>query len=102
MKRLLEHLVFNAFYYSNPGAKIRVELSASDHTLVVSDSGIGMSEETIAAILRGPYRDERGIKYHQKGSGIGFQIVFDIVKRLHAKIDIQSVVNVGTTIRIQF
>lgn len=102
LSRLIEHLTFNAFYYANPKSHIHVSTSNQNRTLVIQDQGIGMTEETISAIQKGTYRATDASKYHQQGTGIGYRIVMDIIKRLDAKITISSTIGVGTTVTIYF
>lgn len=100
--RLLEHLVFNAFYYSDFGGEINVSLNKKTSQLIVEDFGIGMSEETLKHIYNGPYRDSKAKQYHQTGSGVGLQIVFNIVKKIGAMIKIDSEESKGTKVTITF
>jgi two-component system phosphate regulon sensor histidine kinase PhoR len=100
--RITEHLVFNAFYYSGPSGKIEVVLDAKTRSLSIKDHGIGMSPETLEKVKKGPYREEHAAAYHQKGSGIGLQIVFEIVKRIKGTIEIASQVDAGTQVKITF
>ncbi len=100
--RLSEHLLFNAFYYSPNGSTIHFTLDQKSRSLIVQDHGIGMDEATLEKIKSGPYRAEAAQKYHQKGSGIGLQIVFDIIKKYKGSISIESVPKKGTTITLVF
>ncbi|OHE40176.1 MAG: hypothetical protein A2Y16_02605 [Tenericutes bacterium GWF2_57_13] len=100
--RILEHLVFNAFYYSEPGGVIGVTLDADVKRLTVEDTGIGMSGETIARIHAGTHRGDDAMAYNQKGSGVGFQIVFEIAARIGAAVDIESVLGTGTKVHVWF
>jgi len=102
LERLIEHLLFNAFYYSNPQSNITISVQNKTRRLVVSDEGIGMTSETIINILKGPYRSEEAMKFNEKGSGLGLQFVKDIVQRLGANLQIDSVVGHGSKITIQF
>lgn len=102
LERLIEHLLFNAFYYSNPQSNITISVQNKTRRLVVSDEGIGMTSETIINILKGPYRSEEAIKFNEKGSGLGLQFVKDIVRKLEANLQIDSVVGHGSKISIQF
>ena len=102
LERLIEHLLFNAFYYSNPQSNITISVQNKTRRLVVSDEGIGMTSETIINILKGPYRSEEAMKFNEKGSGLGLQFVKDIVRKLEADLQIDSVVGHGSKITIQF
>ncbi|MFA5007474.1 MAG: HAMP domain-containing sensor histidine kinase [Candidatus Izemoplasmatales bacterium] len=100
--RLLEHLVFNAFYYSEPGGTIEVRIDAATKRMTVSDTGIGMSAETLNAIRTGSHRAQEASKYNQKGSGVGLQIVFEIAYRIGAEVEFESEPGKGTTVIVWF
>ncbi|AUD63736.1 hypothetical protein BK010_09080 [Tenericutes bacterium MO-XQ] len=102
IKRIIENLVFNAFYYSEEGKTIFVKTDESRKELIVKDSGIGMDELTLKHIFNDVYRGEKASKYHAKGSGIGLKIVNDIISNAHGHIKIDSQLNEGTTIKIKF
>lgn len=102
MKRIIEHLLFNSFYYSPIDSKIIIKINPTNKELTVVDQGIGMSDETIRKIKEGPYRSTEASQFHQKGSGMGLQIVFEIMNRIHASIEIDSQINYGTKFTIHF
>jgi signal transduction histidine kinase len=102
IKRIVENLVFNAFYYSEEGKTIFVKTSTSKKEFIVKDNGIGMDEQTIKHIFKGVYRGENANKYHAKGSGIGLNIVNDIITKNHGHIEIESKLNEGTIIKVMF
>lgn len=102
IKRLIEHLTFNAFYYSNDHSIINISVQNEQRILIIEDEGMGMTNETIDLISQGPYRSKEAKIINEKGSGIGFQTIKDIVKRLGANIHVESVVGKGTTISIRF
>lgn len=102
LERLIEHLLFNAFYYSNPQSNISISVHNKNRKLVVEDEGIGMTTETIQNILKGPYRSVEAMKLNEKGSGLGLQFVKDIVKKIGANMQIDSFIGHGTKITIQF
>jgi len=100
--RLIEHLSFNAFYYSDDASNVFIVTSTKHRQLIVEDEGIGMNKETIEHILAGPYRTEKAIKMNEKGSGIGYQIILDIIDRNNAKVEIKSEVDKGTKVIVSF
>ena len=100
LKRLIENLLSNAFHYSQNNQTITICLS--HHQLMIKDEGIGMNQDVIDKIKEGPYRSVEAIKHYKQGSGMGMQIVYDIINRYHFNISIDSEINKGTTIKIKF
>jgi len=67
-------------------------------TLKISDTGIGMNEETRSKIFE-PYFTTRG---NEGGSGLGMSVVFGIVKSHQGYIDLKSEPGRGTDVIISF
>lgn len=98
--RVVEHLLFNAYYYNKERGMIEIELNSKTKILLIRDSGIGMSDETLNKIRKGPYRADMAKQFNQKGSGIGLQVVFEILQRLELEMEIDSTIDEGTTFTI--
>jgi CheY-like chemotaxis protein len=65
--------------------------------LEVSDTGAGMDEETRGRCLE-PFFTTKG----ERGTGLGLAMVYGMTQRHGAEIEIESSLNVGTTIRLIF
>lgn len=102
LKRVLENIVFNAFYYAPAGKHISVKTVEKKRLLIVEDQGIGMSEEMIKHVFDEAFRGNQASKYHLKGSGIGLHIVKETLDRIKAEITIESVIDQGTKVTIKF
>ncbi len=102
LERLIEHLMMNAFYYSKHHSKIKIIVDENMRKLVIEDHGIGMSAETIQMIMKTPYRAIEAMMMNEKGSGIGYQIIKEIIKRIGASIHIESEINQGTKVSVVF
>lgn len=102
LERLIEHLTFNAFYYSKPKTKVVIKTISQLGQLIIRDEGIGMTAQTIENILKGPFRSEEAKALNEKGSGIGYQIIMEMMNRLNAHINIYSEVGKGTEVVITF
>ena len=77
--------------------------SREGHTnLVVKDTGIGISKEHQERIFERFYRVDKSRSKATGGTGLGLAIVKHIALLHDAKIDLQSQVGTGTTIRVTF
>ena len=99
---ILEHLIFNAFYYTNPHKTISISTLSQDKKLIIKDEGIGMSEDDIKQLMSGRFRGDKAQTYHQKGSGMGYMIILDLLKKYNADIRIESELYKGTSVTITF
>src|SRR5450432_1966242 len=97
-REMFTNLIFNAVDAMPGGGEItlRTRDMQSMALLEVSDSGIGMDEETRRRCLE-PFFTTKG----EKGTGLGLAMVFGIVKRHEGTVEIESAPGRGTTIRIQ-
>lgn len=101
VREALINLVFNAVDAMATGGvlRLRTGLSARDASVYieVSDSGIGMDEETRRGCLE-PFFTTKG----ERGTGLGLAMVYGVVQRHSAEIEIDSAIGKGTTIRLNF
>ena len=63
----------------------------------VSDTGVGMDEETRRRCLE-PFYTTKG----ERGTGLGLAMVYGMVQRHSAELDIESAAGRGTTVRLMF
>ncbi len=100
---MLYNLLNNAVKYNEVGGKISLHVSITDSqaTLMVSDTGIGISKDKLKHLynrfLDGDYRQMNTI-----GTGIGLSLVHDLVKLHHGIIKCDSEEGKGTTFTITF
>ncbi len=101
LREALINLIFNAVDAMPNGGTItlatRLE-KKNDHDQIVieiRDTGMGMSEETRRRCLE-PFYTTKG----ERGTGLGLAMVYGIVKRMHGSIEINSVEQQGTSVRI--
>ena len=111
LRQIILNILSNAVKYTPDGKRIiyRMENKVSDDgqnlhiRYIVADSGIGMSKEFIRHIFEPFSRADRdGDNPRYKGTGLGMAIVKNFVDMLHGKIDIQSELEMGTVVTVEF
>lgn len=102
--RGLDNLVSNAIRYSPKDKTVKVSLDTTkeQHKISVCDQGIGMSSEDLPHIFEPFYRSNDATAWNQEGSGLGLTIVKQIVELHKGTVEVESVVNQGTCIRLFF
>jgi PAS domain S-box-containing protein len=110
VREALTNLVFNAIDAMPNGGTLTLRTRAIDQTatsaasgssrlvvIEVEDTGIGMNEETRRRCLE-PFFTTKG----ERGTGLGLAMVYGVLQRHQADIEIDSVVGKGTTMRMRF
>jgi signal transduction histidine kinase/ActR/RegA family two-component response regulator len=100
----LTNLIFNAVD-AMPGGGIltvraykSVQADGTDRVLIdVSDSGVGMDEDTRRRCLE-PFFTTKG----ERGTGLGLAMVYGMIQRHSAELEIESEAGKGTTMRLSF
>lgn len=99
MEQIADNLLSNAVKFTQSGS---VEIAASYEcgrfVMDISDTGIGMSDETVERIFR-PFERADNVE-HVEGFGLGLSITKGLVSMLGGTIDVVSHVGKGTTFHI--
>jgi signal transduction histidine kinase len=98
IKQVFVNLLDNAFKYNKEGGMVDVEAVVDDGVLTIniSDTGCGISPEDLPNVKKKFYKSNIQIR----GSGIGLAVVDEIVKLHNGIFEINSVLDVGTTVSI--
>lgn len=96
------NLILNAYNYSNVDSIFRIELINKGKEVVIElkDTGIGIPEDSLPLIFERFYRVDSSRTRESGGSGIGLTIVKQFIESHGGSIDVESVLNVGTTFTI--
>jgi len=103
LKQLLIIFIDNAIKFSTENSKIKLAIKSGDTLLItITDYGIGISKEDIPFIGERFYKADKTRRYSDKGTGLGISIAKHLIKLLNCELKIESEVNVGTQININF
>ncbi len=105
---IINNFLSNAIKYTPDGGKINffVKERDSKHSskgcfeFVISDNGIGMSEEFQEHLFEPFAREDDGRISKIQGTGLGMSIARNLVHMMNGSIDVKSRVNEGTTVTV--
>ncbi len=101
-KRIIEvmtNLIVNAIKYGKKNGFVKVGFYDFDDKIMVevSDNGIGIDKKDLPRIFERFYRVDKSRSREQGGTGLGLSIVKHIIEAHNQSINVQSVLNEGTT-----
>lgn len=99
IKQVLINIIDNAFKFTEQYNYIKLEVSKSNEKLkfIISDNGIGISEEELPRVKEKFYKG----KNSKSKNGIGLSISDEIIKLHGGEININSKFNIGTIVVIE-
>lgn len=108
--RVIMNVLSNAIKYTNEGGRINhvvTQLASSDRDkvklqIVVSDNGIGMSEEFLSHLFEAFSREKSSTVSSIQGTGLGMAITKELTELMGGTIDVQSELGNGTTVTLVF
>jgi signal transduction histidine kinase/ligand-binding sensor domain-containing protein len=98
--QVFSNLITNSIHAIEGEGEISISAKETkDKTIVsITDSGCGISDEILNKIFD-PFFTT---KEQGKGTGLGLSIVYNIIKDLNGDIEIDSTVDKGTTVKLEF
>lgn len=102
LQQVFINLINNAAKFSPEGGSVSIGLSETDNDvhINISDSGVGIPQDAIPHLFERFYRAKNVTIAEIPGSGIGLYIVKSIVDGLGGSIEVDSVINQGTTFTV--
>jgi PAS domain S-box-containing protein len=106
LRQSIEHLVRNAITYTPEQGKIVVEAqldrgtAANGVTIVIQDSGVGISQNDQTLIFEHFYRVNEARTFSQGSAGLGLPIARKIIEAHGGQITVESELGAGSTFRI--
>lgn len=98
--KVMNNLLSNSFKFTPAYGKIRILVKRVDEQLhiAVSDTGKGISKETLQHVFEPFYQDENNTQH--VGSGVGLALVEQIIRAVNGSITVDSELGKGTTFHI--
>jgi two-component system phosphate regulon sensor histidine kinase PhoR len=102
LREIFDNLLDNAMKYSGEGDKIQLGARRRDReiTLSVSDTGVGISHEDLPRIFERFYCADKARSRQLGGTGLGLSIVKHIAQLHGGRVEAESELGKGTTIRV--
>jgi two-component system, OmpR family, phosphate regulon sensor histidine kinase PhoR len=106
LQQILINLIDNAMKYTPAGGKIEVRAApAADHgaamvEIAVADTGCGIPEKDLPRLTERFYRVDKARSREMGGTGLGLAIVKHIVQAHGGRLEIESRIQKGTTVRV--
>ena len=101
IKQVLLNLLSNAIKYNRPNGSVIVtaNFSATEESITIQDTGLGIPEEAIPHLFEKFYR----VREHEgkvTGTGLGLSISRQIIQGHNGRIEVKSKMGVGTSFTI--
>ena len=104
LDEMISNLCDNAIKYNRPGGRVTISVSRSDRgaELSVSDTGIGIPPEDQSRVFERFYRVDKSHSKEIGGTGLGLSIVKHGAMLHDARVELESTLGQGTTVRVIF
>ncbi|WP_024789742.1 cell wall metabolism sensor histidine kinase WalK [Lebetimonas sp. JH292] len=102
LKMAISNLIENSIKYHAKHINLKLKKTKNKIKLIIEDDGIGIPKEKIPFIFDEFYRVDESRNKKIKGFGLGLAIVKSILNLHSAKINVESDINKGVKITIEF
>ncbi len=101
LEQVMTNLVGNAIKFTPDGGQVWVhsQREASDWRFEVRDQGIGIPAEDLPLLFKRFYRASNAVSAQIQGTGLGLYVCKAIIDEHGGRIDVESELGVGTTVR---
>lgn len=105
VKQVLTNLLGNAIKFTEPGGKVSIKAWARDdsgYVIQIADTGIGIPRDQIPKALAQFGQVASPISGKYEGTGLGLPLAKSLMELHGGCLDLQSEVEVGTTVTLRF
>jgi len=102
LREVFDNLLDNAVKYSNRNGIVRLDAMRRDGEIILSvgDGGVGISQEDLSRVFERFYRADKARGRELGGTGLGLSIVKHIAQLHGGRVEADSELGKGTTIRV--
>lgn len=102
IKTVLRNLVSNAIKFTNRNGEIHINLtgSATEASIIIRDTGIGISEKAQAELFQMQQFHSTVGTDHEKGTGMGLLLCKEFIGKHQGTLTIQSQEGIGSTFTV--
>jgi signal transduction histidine kinase/ligand-binding sensor domain-containing protein len=105
MQKIMNNLLSNAVKFTPDNGNILVDINYNEveknYSLHVTDTGIGIPDEKMNSLFTRYYQANKLDKQKYEGTGIGLALTQELVLLLKGTIEVNSIVNQGTSFNIK-
>jgi len=102
LEEMIYNLCDNAVKYNRPGGSVTVTVDPGSRSVSVADTGIGIPEEDRQRVFERFYRVDKSRSRQIGGTGLGLSIVKHGAALHDIRVELTSVPDEGTTVRLFF
>ena len=104
LNQILLNLTANSINYTSEGGKIDISMEVTEDNvhIYISDTGIGIPEESVPRVFERFYRVDKARSRNSGGTGLGLAIVKHLVDSHQGDITVTSTEGKGTTFTVTF
>ena len=103
LEKIVLNLLFNALKFTPAGGRVelRAEKQGEEFVLIVSDTGMGISEKNLPFVFDRFWQADGSSKRKYQGVGIGLALVKELVEIQGGKVTVESQEGKGTTFTVR-
>lgn len=101
--QILINLLDNAIKYTPHHGKIKIKAEEKEEytSIIIADSGVGISKEALSRVFERFYRVDKARSNNLSGTGLGLAVVKHLAKGLSGEIDVESEPGKGSTFTVK-
>ncbi|WP_298944478.1 PAS domain-containing sensor histidine kinase [uncultured Microbacterium sp.] len=102
LRQAIDNVIGNAVKYTTRGGTVRISATNDDTdlTVIVADTGIGMSQSDVTHMFDAGFRSDTARASGIAGSGLGMAITREIITQHGGTLDVTSTLGRGTSVAL--